>query len=60
MNTMLDARMVAVSTHRACDAVHGAVHGAARIDAASEGNGNAVIDGRSQATTADRNAVQTA
>jgi hypothetical protein len=62
MNTMLDARIVALSTHRACDAEHGTANGAARMDAASEGgNNDALIDGRRQATPAAAcNAVQKA
>jgi hypothetical protein len=45
MNTMLEATVVAASTPRACWAVHGVVHGVARMTAESEGSdGNAAID----------------
>jgi len=49
MKTMLDARIVAASTHRACAGVHGAVHGDARMNAASAaGEESAVIGSRDQ------------
>jgi hypothetical protein len=54
MNTMLDARMVAASTHRAVDDPQGDVHGAARMNAASEGDdGNAVIGWSTQPARID-------
>jgi len=45
MKTMLDARIVAASTHRAAEAAHGAVQGAARIDAASDGDDESGVIG---------------
>jgi hypothetical protein len=48
---MLDATIVATSTQRACAGGHGAVQGAARIAAASQGvDEKAVIDSSNDPT----------